>query len=511
MRKTEVLLMVLVATGALAQFSYDRSAPLDPQLVGREWRGATMVQDITYAGAKGNRVPAYLFTQPNASAAPAVVFMHWGLGDRHTFYDEAAALADHGVASLLIDAPFVRPDASEDENADLVQAVADVQRGIDLLAARKDVDRKRIAFAGLSYGAHVGALLAAQEPRLAGLILSGGLASNADAENNPALAPYDAEKWIAKPHNAPVFLQFARNDESISREQANRFIKAASDPAIYKWYEGTHAFSAAARADRLSWLAAHLGFTIADASYRTIVSAPVRHDIGRLGVVFEMPGMQQIKSLRDIPFTPDLKIDVYYPFAMKPADRIPAILLVNGQSDNPDFQKALRTVRFTTTMAQALAVRANRIVVVPDIRGPKSDPAADLVELMKYLAAHEDQLQVDASQIGILSRSAGYAYALRAAAEGPVKAIAVWYGNLADPGITIDKNVPALVVTCEHDFWSSNAAAEKFVDATGAQRIHLPDGDHGFEIFDDLEQSRDAFVKTAMFLREHLPVHRHPD
>ncbi len=507
MQKTEVLLMVLVATGAVAQFSYDPSAPLDPKLVSREWRGATLVQDITYASPKGGRVPAYLFTQPNATAAPAVIFMHWGLGDRHALYDDAATLANYGVASLLIDAPFNRPGASKDENADLIQAVIDVRRGIDLLAARKDVDPKRIAFVGLSYGAHVGALLAAQEPRLAGLILSGGLASNADAEKNPALAPYDAEKWIAKPHNAPVFLQFARNDESISREQANRFIKAASDPAIYKFYEGSHAFNAAARADRISWLGAHLGFTIPDASYRTIISAPVRHDMGRLGIVAEMPGMQQIRVRRDVAFNADQKMDVYYPFGMTAKSRVPAILVVNGQSENPDFMKAMRGARFATTFAQALAVRTSRIVIVPDIRmASAGDPAADLQDLMKYTEAHAADLQIDATQFAIITRSAGYSYGLRASASPNVKAVALWYGNLGDPKLVLNRDLPMLVVTAQYDFWYDAAASKKFVDATGAQQIHLPDGDHGFEIFDDLEQSRDAFVKTATFLREHLPI-----
>ncbi len=510
MWKAEALLMVVVATAGMAQFPYDSSAPADPQLVSREWRGKTLVQDITYASPKGGRVPAFLFTQPDATAAPAVIFMHWGLGDRHAFYDEAATLADHGLASLLIDAPFVRPGAEpKGENEDLSQAVVDVRRGIDLLSARKDVDPKRIAFVGLSYGAHVGALLAAQEPRLAGLILAGGLASNADAEKNPALAPYDAEIWIAKPRQSPVFLQFARSDEYISRDQANRFIKAATDPAIYKFYEGSHAFGAAARADRISWLAAHLGFAIHDSSYRTIVSAPVHSDIGRLGIVAEMPGMQQIRVRHDIAFDSDRKMDVYYPFGMTAADRVPAIIAVNGQSENPALMKALRGARFTTTFAQALAVRANRIVIVPDIRmASEGDPAIDLAALMKYVEAHAAELQIDATQFAIITRSAGYSYGFRAAANPKVKALAIWYGNLGDPKLVLRNDLPMLVVTAQYDFWYDAAGAKRFVEATGARQIHLPDGDHGFEIFDDLDQSRDAFVKTAMFLREHLPVRR---
>src|SRR6185436_16529769 len=106
------------------------------------------------------------------------------------------------------------------------------------------------------------------------------------------------------------------------------------------------------------------------------------------------------------------------------------------------------------------------------------------------------------------ARSAGYSYALRAATPSAIKALAVWYGNLGDPKIqtALRKDIPTLVVTAQHDFWYDQFAAKKFVDATGAQQIHLPDSDHGFEIWDDFEDSRYAFVKTATFFHDHLPI-----
>lgn len=515
MHRRFVVLFAFAATAAVAQFSYNISTPIDPKLVSREWQGDVLVQDITYSSPKGGLVPAYLFTRPNASASPAVVFMHWGLGDRHAFYDDALSLANNGVTSLVIDAPFTRSNAPKDENADVSQAVVDVRRGVDLLTARKDTDAKRIGFVGLSYGAHVGAILASVEPRIRAFVLAGGLASNADEEKNQTLAPYDAEKWIGRGRTAPVFLQFARNDESISRDQAGRLIKAAGDRSIYKWYEGSHEFNTEARNDREAWLATELGFRLTDRSYRPVGAAPgvpAQLEIGKLGVVTNVPGMQHVVVRRDIPFKSDLRMDVYYPFAMTARDRLPAIIEVNGQSDDVAFMKSERQMRFATTFAQALAARANRIVVVPDIRMQGAgDPAADLRDLITYLSTHATELQIDATEIGILSRSAGYSYALKAATTSPaVKALAVWYGNLGDPAIqpALTKNLPMLIVTAQRDFWYDAAAAQKFIDATGAQHIHLPDAGHAFDIVDDLEQSRDAFLKTVTFLRDHLPVHR---
>jgi dienelactone hydrolase len=512
MHRRFIILLAFATTAALAQFSYNAPPKLGPKLVDRQvMRNGALVQDITYASPKGGLVPAFLVTQPNASSAPAVIFMHWGLGDRHTFLDDAIRLASYGVNSLLIDAPFVRPNSPKDENADLVQAVVDVRRGIDLLVARKDVDPKRIGFVGLSYGAHVGAMLASAEPRLRALVLAGGLASNSELEKNPALATYDAEKWINKPHAAPVFLQFARNDEYVTHDQAARFIKATSEPSLYKWYEGNHNFNAAARNDRDAWLSTELGFTIPDSSYRPIVAAPgvpAELEIGKLGVVAEMPGMQNVVVKRDITFKYGQRMDVYYPFGMTGTDRIPAIIAINGQSTDAAFMASMRQMRFATTFAEALAVRSGRIVVVPDIRKEgDGDPANDLRDLTKYLTLHAADLQIDATQMGIVSRSAGYSYALRSISP-IIKVFALWYGNLGDPAVQslLNKDTPMLVVTAEHDFWYDAAATQKFIDATGAQHIHLPDGDHAFEVIDDLDQSRDAFVKTATFLRDHLPV-----
>ena len=190
--------------------------------------------------------------------------------------------------------------------------------------------------------------------------------------------------------------------------------------------------------------------------------------------------------------------DIYAPF--EPSDPVPAIILVNGQADDPQLQRALRGASFTTTLAQSLAATAGRRVVVPDIVNEKErDPAGDLRDVI-------DRLDTD---VAILTRSAGYSYGLRAASHPMVKAIAIWYGNLADPDIATPA-VPALVVTCGLDFWSSNEAAEAFVAKSGAQRIHLPDGHHGFDVAGRDEQSRQAIVRTAMFLRDHLPV-RHRD
>lgn len=59
---------------------------------------------------KGGRVPAYLVVPEGKGQFAAVEFVHWGQGDRTEFLNEAFLYAKGGAISLLIDAPFNRPD-----------------------------------------------------------------------------------------------------------------------------------------------------------------------------------------------------------------------------------------------------------------------------------------------------------------------------------------------------------------------------------------------------------------
>ncbi|MGH9941285.1 MAG: alpha/beta hydrolase family protein, partial [Pyrinomonadaceae bacterium] len=148
------------------QFDYDDKAPLDAREVGRQQRrrdGATVI-DFTYASPRGGRVPAYLVVPAAAGRGPfaAVLFGHWmmdgsPLRNRREFLEEAVVLARSGAASLLIDAPHVRPgfEREKDELRSAVQSseisrqqVIDFRRGIDLMLARPDIDPKRIAYVG---------------------------------------------------------------------------------------------------------------------------------------------------------------------------------------------------------------------------------------------------------------------------------------------------------------------------------------------------------------------------
>jgi hypothetical protein len=265
-------------------------------------RGDVRLIELNYAGAGGDRVPAYLLVPHGNGPFPAILWGHWlmkgsPLANKDEFLEEAMVLARAGVVSLLIDAPQVRHDFVEQKGAstlDLVKQqseagghqVIDLRRGVDLLIGRRDVDRKRIAYVGHSWDAHVGAILAGVETRVSSYVLMASGYSDEEelfASKDPArraqikqmgeenfreyfheYAWDDPVYFLGHTDREGILLQFASRDE-ISRQQAQKYLDAfSSKDKTMQFYDAPHALNSAARLDRVRWLQKHLGIKKVD-------------------------------------------------------------------------------------------------------------------------------------------------------------------------------------------------------------------------------------------------------
>jgi cephalosporin-C deacetylase-like acetyl esterase len=301
MRKFSLVLSLIVVSLAMAQqdfslvaarFNYDQQAALDVKEIKVEQRGAASVHDITYASPKGGRVPAYLVVPAGKGPFAAILWGHWMMpgsasANRGEFLEEAVSLAQAGAVSLMIDAPMVRPGFNRDANplspqwgAAFVQEVVDLRRGLDLLLARRDVDPKRVAYVGHSFGANAGAALASVDKRPVTLVLMGRPASVREVAVSNELPRIvamrqqmgeenfhkylEANDWMDPIHYAShiapaaVFFQYAKNDEFLTAAMGQHYYEAASQPKAMKLYEGGHGLNAAARRDRDEWLRTHV-------------------------------------------------------------------------------------------------------------------------------------------------------------------------------------------------------------------------------------------------------------
>ncbi|HKO61856.1 MAG TPA: hypothetical protein VJV03_11905 [Pyrinomonadaceae bacterium] len=273
----------------LAHWDYDKNAPLGIKELGVEKRGDATIHDITYVSPKGGVVPAYLVVPKGKGPFAAVIWGHWywtnsPMRNRKEFLDEAVAIAPAGVVSLLTDGPIARPGyvpnttlLNEQQVTDMVQAVTDMRRGIDLLVARNDVDPKRIAFVGHSYNAAVGAFLSGVDRRAkAYVLMAGPLADEVDLKT-PELQKFreqvgpekfdgfvkkyfwfDQGKYIANAAPAFVFMQFATQEDFLKPDLVRQYEKIVSAPRRLKIYETTHALNTEARRDRIAFLVEQL-------------------------------------------------------------------------------------------------------------------------------------------------------------------------------------------------------------------------------------------------------------
>ena len=126
----------------LAQFDYDANEALAVETSDVALVEGVRFQEISYASPKGGRVPGYLIAPQGAGTHAGIVFVHWGQGNRTEFVSEAIRYAKRGAVSLLIDAPYLRPDFTgprdgfadpEGERAMSVQLIVDTRRGFDVL------------------------------------------------------------------------------------------------------------------------------------------------------------------------------------------------------------------------------------------------------------------------------------------------------------------------------------------------------------------------------------------
>jgi hypothetical protein len=286
----------------LPHFDYDSRTGLEMRETDVQKRGDIRLIELNYAGASGDRVPAYLLIPHGNGPFPAIIWGHWlmkgaPLANKDEFLEEALVLARAGVVSLLIDAPQIRHDFVEKKDAstlDLVKQqsdaaghqVIDLRRGVDLLYGRHDVDRKRIAYVGHSWNAHVGAILAGVETRIGSFVLMASGYSDEEelfASKDPArkaqikemgednIREYfheyawdDPIYFLGHTDREGIFLQFASRDD-ISKAQAQKYLDAfSSKDKQMAFYDAPHALNSAARLDRVRWLQKHLGIKKVD-------------------------------------------------------------------------------------------------------------------------------------------------------------------------------------------------------------------------------------------------------
>jgi dienelactone hydrolase len=210
--------------------------------------------------------------------APAALVLHHLGGDFALEAAIAEFLARSGVAAMEVEFPYYGPRRPKDGKdvpkgllqpdaeaavASVRQAVSDIRRAADWLAARPEVDRSRMGCVGISLGGILGALAAGVDPRFTrnALVIAGGdlpaILTHESRETKKArelmaerritreqlaamLRPIEPLRFAQRIKTSGLLMFNARRDEIIPREAADELWRAAGRPEII-WYESGHA------------------------------------------------------------------------------------------------------------------------------------------------------------------------------------------------------------------------------------------------------------------------------
>jgi dienelactone hydrolase len=274
-----------VATAAERDlFAYDVNAPLNLQETVESTNDGVELSAISFSSPDGGSVTGLLFDPVDRSGLrPGIVLMHGLPGNARVMAGQGQALAEHGAVVIAIDAPFARRGGppvrySPGDRAEQIQLIKDLQRAVDVLHARPNVDAARIAYLGISYGGAMGALFVGIERRLkaAALVVGdGGLVSHFTGPEDfsfmaglscatrldwfRAMAPVEPIRFI--PHASPtaLLLQNGRSDNLVPAADAEDLHAAAPEPKTILWYDAGHGLNQQALFARHHWLHERIG------------------------------------------------------------------------------------------------------------------------------------------------------------------------------------------------------------------------------------------------------------
>lgn len=266
----------------LALFSYDANAPLNLQQAVQGMNKDVEVSAITFSSPDGGAVTGLLLDPVTRfGLRPGIVLMHGMPGNAENMKGLGQQLASHGAIVIAIDAPFARRGGqavgyiSRDRD-EQIQLIKDLQRAVDVLRGRPNVDANRIGYLGISYGGAMGALFVGVERRLkaAALVVGdGGLVSHSTGPEDVSLAslpcatraswfeamvPIEPIRFVGLASSA-LLLQNGRLDTLVPPADAELLHAAAPTSKTVLWYDAGHGLNQQAMFDRLDWLHQQLG------------------------------------------------------------------------------------------------------------------------------------------------------------------------------------------------------------------------------------------------------------
>jgi acetyl esterase/lipase len=273
-------------------------------------------------------------------------------------------------------------------------------------------------------------------------------------------------------------------------------------------------------------------------------------EITQKRVVYSIPDMEQSIVRPNIPYKSVdglcLQADIYYPRDFNYQSKLPAVIFVHGDGPSEIIKNTKDWGQYVA-WGQLIAVSGFAAITFnhrssEDKLSKMVDVSSDVQDLLSYVLKNADELNINGDYLCIWACSAGVPY-LQTVMETPqkyVRCIVVYYGMMnfqqfADtlPVEMSDKEresliaifrkfslsyhlancrkstPPMFIAQAGQDNPSMNETIERFVEQAADEGVHVeflqhPNGQHGFDVMNDDEKSRQIIKQTLNFIQAHL-------
>lgn len=265
------------------------------------------------------------------------------------------------------------------------------------------------------------------------------------------------------------------------------------------------------------------------------------NDLMAQRMLLVLPGMEEAEVRKDLVYKADgdlaLHMDVYRPREAGEA-RLPAVIFVSGNASPELMQDAKEWGAFVSgaqlvTTVGAVGVTFNKRAWSGLDLEELERAAGDVEDAIDYVREHASELGIDPDRLALWVFSAGPPTGLRRALRDTpeyLRCLVVYYGVMdlrggaqwpeEERGLAgfspvtyledkAGEMAPTLLVRCGQDNPRLNRTVEDFV-GEGLRRnaplevINFPEGHHGFDVLDDLPETRGILRRTLGFCAGHL-------
>lgn len=227
--------------------------------------GSLRWREVTFPADVGVEAVATVVSPSSGRVERGLVLAHGGSDDgRRFFLSEAAALAAQGAVVVLPVTRFRFLDGVDAFAADNRTAVLTQRAALDVLL-ECGAPPGALSYLGHSAGGALGAILAAVEPRLAGIVifafgagplaragLAQGLSLGGGGRENLSVITdwFDAAHFVGVDRRAQLLVQHGRADQTVPMEAGRALFDAAAPPKRWAEYDWDHGLDADPQATR---------------------------------------------------------------------------------------------------------------------------------------------------------------------------------------------------------------------------------------------------------------------